>query len=264
MNKLIIAMCVAVTLFSCKDAESNQAAQEDLVEVVENDMNEQVNVLSTVEVKPISHATFAMQWDDQTIYFDPVGGASAFENVAPPDLILVTDIHGDHFNEETLAAVKTNQSNLVVPQAVADQLGSDWSPTILNNGATQVVNGITITAIPMYNITQGRLQNHPKGRGNGYVLEKDGYRVYISGDTEGIDEMRSLQNIDKAFVCMNLPYTMDVEQAADAVLDFAPKEIVPYHYRGTQGLSNIDKFKEIVTNGNDNIEVTFLDWYPSR
>ena len=75
--------------------------------------------------------------------------------------------------------------------------------------------------------------------------------------------MRNLENIDKAFVCMNLPYTMDVEQAADAVLEFAPKEVIPFHYRGTDGLSDIEKFKSLVNQGNEDIEVTFLEWYPS-
>lgn len=132
----------------------------------------------------------------------------------------------------------------------------------MNNGEEATKNGLKITAIPMYNITEGRLDKHVKGRGNGYVLEKDGYRVYISGDTEGIPEMRNLENIDKAFVCMNLPYTMDVEQAADAVVEFAPKEVIPYHYRGTNGLSDVEKFKTIVNETNPEIKVTLMEWYP--
>jgi L-ascorbate metabolism protein UlaG (beta-lactamase superfamily) len=76
--------------------------------------------------------------------------------------------------------------------------------------------------------------------------------------------MRSLKNIDKAFVCMNLPYTMDVDQAADAVLEFAPKEVIPYHYRGQNGLSDIEKFKTLVNVKNPEIKVTFMDWYPTQ
>ena len=167
-------------------------------------------------------------------------------------------------NPETLKAVKSDNNTLVAPKAVADQLDASLSPMVMNNGETQTVNGITITAIPMYNITEGRLDKHPKGRGNGYVLEKEGYRVYVSGDTEGIPEMRNLENIDKAFVCMNLPYTMDVEQAADVVLEFAPKEVIPFHYRGSNGLSDIDKFKSLVNNGNEDIEVTLMEWYPGK
>ena len=73
--------------------------------------------------------------------------------------------------------------------------------------------------------------------------------------------MRALENIDVAFVCMNLPYTMEVEKAADAVLEFKPRVVIPYHYRGQGGLSDLEKFREIVAK-NPEIEVRLLDWYP--
>ena len=86
-------------------------------------------------------------------------------------------------------------------------------------------------------------------------------RIYISGDTEDIPEMRQLENIDIAFVCMNLPYTMTIKSAADAVLEFKPKKVYPYHYRGTEGLSDVEKFKSIVNEENKAIEVIQVDWY---
>jgi L-ascorbate metabolism protein UlaG (beta-lactamase superfamily) len=105
------------------------------------------------------------------------------------------------------------------------------------------------------------LKFHEKGRGNGYVLTLGMERIYISGDTEDIPEMRTLKNIDVAFVCMNLPYTMTVESAASAVLDFKPKKVYPYHYRGSDGKSDVDKFKTLVTEKNPDIKVLLLDWY---
>ena len=102
----------------------------------------------------------------------------------------------------------------------------------MKNGETSESNGISIEAIPMYNITRDRLRYHEKGRGNGYVLTLGDKRVYISGDTEDIPEMRVLKDIDVAFICMNLPYTMTVDQAADAVKEFKPGIVYPYHYRG--------------------------------
>ena len=96
---------------------------------------------------------------------------------------------------------------------------------------------------------------------SGYVIENNGKRVYISGDTEDIPEMRALKNIDIAFVCMNLPYTMTPESAADAVIEFAPKMVYPYHYRGTEGMSDVAIFKSLVQNKNPNINVNQLDWY---
>ncbi len=108
----------------------------------------------------------------------------------------------------------------------------------------------------MYNLTADRLKFHDKGRGNGYVLTLGGKRVYLSGDTEDILEMRALKNIDVAFVCMNLPYTMTVDQAASAVREFKPKIVYPYHYRG----SDLEKFKTAV--GSDlGVDVRIRDWY---
>jgi L-ascorbate metabolism protein UlaG (beta-lactamase superfamily) len=123
---------------------------------------------------------------------------------------------------------------------------------------------IRVEAIPMYNLPESPDNRHTKGRGNGYVLTIGGKRIYISGDTEAIPEMRTLKNIDVAFVCMNLPYTMDVDQAADGVLDFVPKVVYPYHYRGKGGLSDIDKFKALVNKKNTNIDVRLRNWYPAN
>jgi L-ascorbate metabolism protein UlaG (beta-lactamase superfamily) len=215
-------------------------------------------------IHPISHATFAMTWNNKTIYVDPTGGAAAFSNQSSPDIILITDIHGDHLQTETLKEIETSSATFIVPQAVADKLPGDLSKNtiILRNGDSKEVKGISVEAIPMYNLPESEDAFHPKGRGNGYVLEMGGKRIYLSGDTEGTPEMRSLKNIDIAFVCMNLPYTMDVDQAANAVLEFKPKIVYPYHFRGQGGFSDIDKFKSLVEGGNSQIEVRLRQWYP--
>jgi len=123
------------------------------------------------------------------------------------------------------------------------------------NGDKAEVQGITVEAIPMYNITPGRT-GHTKGRGNGYVLTIDGKRIYVAGDTEDIPEMRALQNIDMAFVCMNLPFTMDINQAASAVREFRPKVVYPYHYSS----SDVNRFKQLI--GKDvSVEVRLRKWY---
>lgn len=223
-----------------------------------------------MEIMPVSHATAVLEWDGVTIYSDPVGGAEAFEGKKKPDLVFVTDIHGDHLNVETLAAVLTDESVLIVPQAVADKIGEESDKelpgemVILANGETTEQKGFSFEAVAMYNLPESDDSRHTKGRGNGYVIEKDGKRVYFSGDTADIKEMRELENIDVAFVCMNLPYTMDVDAAADAVLEFKPKKVYPYHYRGQDGLSDVAKFKELFNKGDADIEVVQLDWYPEK
>jgi L-ascorbate metabolism protein UlaG (beta-lactamase superfamily) len=114
----------------------------------------------------------------------------------------------------------------------------------------------------MYNLPNDETARHKRGWGNAYVLTIAGQRFYISGDTEDISEMRELQDIDYAFVCMNLPYTMTVEAAADAVLDFKPRVVYPFHYRGKEGFSDVDKFQQIVVAANGDIEVRLRNWYP--
>lgn len=214
-------------------------------------------------VHPLNHATLALTWQGKTIYIDPTGGAKMFEGIPAPDLILITDIHGDHFNPESLNAIKAEKATLIVPQAVADKLPAELKSevVVLNNGKNTEQMGIRIEAIPMYNLPQSSDAKHTKGRGNGYVVTFGNKRIYISGDTSGIPEMRALKNIDVAFVCMNLPYTMDIKEAAGAVLDFKPKIVYPYHYRGQNGLSDTEEFKKLVNDKNTNIEVRLRDWY---
>lgn len=262
--KLIgIALCIA--LFSCKTdkKESDTADHQNNMESTEISNSEKSNVIIT----PISHGTLVLEYENDVFYVDPVGGTAAFEGQKSPTIILITDIHGDHLNVETLEAVATENSKIITPAAVADQLPESLRAQtfVLSNfeGKDLTVGSskLLIEALPMYNLREDALKYHPKGRGNGYVLTLGNERVYISGDTEDIPEMRQLENIDIAFVCMNLPYTMTVKSAADAVLEFKPKKVYPYHYRGTEGLSDVKKFKSIVNEENKAIEVIQVDWY---
>lgn len=216
-----------------------------------------------IKITPILHGSLIIEWKDEVIYVDPYGGAKAFENQKDPTIVLITDIHGDHLNTETLESINTASATFVVPQAVADQLDDQFKERIeiISNGESQKVNKIPITAIPMYNLPESPDSRHTKGRGNGYLLTLANKRIYISGDTEDIAEMRALKNIDVAFVCMNLPYTMSIDQAASAVLSFQPKVVYPYHYRGKGGLSDVEGFKRGVESKNPNIDVRLRDWY---
>jgi L-ascorbate metabolism protein UlaG (beta-lactamase superfamily) len=214
-----------------------------------------------LSIQPINHATLVLQYNNKNFYIDPTGGADAFKGLAAPDLIVITDIHGDHFDPKTIEAINTNKAPIVMPQAVADKMptGDKEKMIVLKNGDKTMQQGISIMAVPMYNLPEAADAFHTKGRGNGYVLTIGGKNIYISGDTEDIPEMRALKNIDIAFVCMNLPYTMDVNQAAQGVLAFKPKVVYPYHYRG----QDVNTFKSLVNAGDKNIEVRLRNWYPA-
>lgn len=223
---------------------------------------EATTVTDPVTITPISHATMVLKWNDMTILTDPVGDVSQYVNVKP-DIILITDIHADHLSTSTLKAVMGNAA-IIVPQAVEDMLPKEIADRteVMKNNERKDVKGLSIMAMAMYNLPESADSRHTKGRGNGYVLEKDSYRVYIAGDTSGTPEMRALTDIDIAFVPMNLPYTMSVEDAADAVKAFRPAKVYPYHYRGDSGLSDVNKFKKLVEEANVGTKVILLNWYP--
>jgi len=257
MKNIMYLFLFTIVLSSCKNTTVKQSRPAE--------KTTEATTTPNLDIVPINHATMVLHWDEAIIYVDPTGGKSAFEGQAAPDIILVTDIHGDHLNIPTIDSIMTPETRLITPLAVYDELPEALKKrvTLLANDETKTIAEINITGIPMYNLREEVLNFHVKGRGNGYVLEKDNYRIYISGDTEDIPEMRSLQHINLAFVCMNLPFTMTVESAADAVTDFKPKTVIPYHYRGREGSSDVDTFEKLVQEKTPEVEVKRLDFYPN-
>lgn len=214
-------------------------------------------------IQPIHHGCLMLQWKGKTIYVDPYGGKEAIAGLPPADLVLITDIHKDHLDTSSLFLLLEKQPVIVAPEAVADLIRGKVKSEVrvLPNGQSTVFEGIDIVAMPMYNLPEDATSRHIRGRGNGYVLRLGERLVYISGDTEDIPEMRALKNIDVAFVCMNEPYTMSVEQAASAVISFAPAVVYPYHYRGQDGMSDLKKFSGLVEKAGLEVEVRIRDWY---
>jgi L-ascorbate metabolism protein UlaG (beta-lactamase superfamily) len=209
----------------------------------------------TVKITPIYHASLVIEAAGKTIYLDPAAPGN-FAGLPPADLILITDIHGDHMDTKTIPTISKPTTEIWAPPAV---VATVTTAKPISNGDTKHWNDWTIEAIPMYNVKRGPAPGklyHDKGRGNGYVLTYGGKRFYFSGDTEGIPEMRALKDIDVAFVCMNLPYTMPPDEAADAVKAFHPKLVIPYHFKG----SDLTVFQKGLEG--TGIEVRVLDWYP--
>jgi L-ascorbate metabolism protein UlaG (beta-lactamase superfamily) len=210
-----------------------------------------------IRVTAVTHASFQLEYGGRVIHVDPTS-AGDYAASKPADLVLVTDIHQDHLDPAAIARIRKPGAPVVAPAAAADKIES---PTVIANGETKTVAGISIEAVPMYNIQRGPSAGqlfHPKGRGNGYVLTLGSRRVYIAGDTECTDEMRALKNIDLAFVPMNLPYTMPPSSAAECVKAFRPKAVYPYHYRG----QDPEEFKAALKG--EPIEVRLLEWYPTK
>ncbi|WP_274475495.1 MBL fold metallo-hydrolase [Mangrovimonas aestuarii] len=263
MRRLLSFIIISsIICFSCKQNKNSLGKLED-----KSTNNYVIAQDSDLKIFPINHATMVLEKGDDVIYIDPVGGTEAFSGQKRPTLVLITDIHGDHYDLETLKALSLENIPIMVPQAVADLIPSNFSENIIvmnNDDIKKIHDKFEITAIPMYNLREEALKFHSKGRGNGYLIHLKGQNIYISGDTEDIPEMRRLKDVDIAFVCMNLPYTMTVNSAADAVLEFKPKVVYPYHYRGADGLSDVNTFRDIVNNNNKDIKVFLLDWYSKK
>ena len=184
-----------------------------------------------LKITTVMHAGFAVEAGGQVVIVDPAQGS--WDGIPQADIILITDVHGDHLNPSMIAKVKKPSGSVIAPPAVA---ASVPKVLLLANGQNKSLGPWTVEAVPMYNMKRGPSEGkyyHDKGRGNGYILTYGGFRVYIAGDTEGTPEMRALKNIDVAFIPMNLPYTMTPEEAADAVKAFHPKAVYPYHYMGS-------------------------------
>jgi L-ascorbate metabolism protein UlaG (beta-lactamase superfamily) len=208
-----------------------------------------------VKFTPIAHASVVIEAGGKVIYVDPAPPGN-FDGLPKADLILVTDIHGDHMNAGAISSVSKPGTQIFAPAAVVQTVTTAMP---IANGETKTWDRFTIEAIPAYNLTRGPQPGrlfHDKGRGNGYVLTFGGARFYFSGDTEAVPEMRALRNIDVAFICMNLPYTMTAQEAADAVKAFRPKIVVPYHHRGT----DMNQFTQALQETGQ--EVRMMQWYP--
>jgi len=211
-----------------------------------------------ITITPIQHAAVQVEYGGKVIQVDPAQGD--FSKAKSADLVLVTDIHGDHLNPDLIAKVRKSGAPVVMPAAVQQQAGAKIPAPgeVLANGQTKTVAGVSIEAVPMYNLQRGPSAGqlfHTKGRGNGYIVTLGGKRVYFAGDTECTSEMKALKNIDVAFIPMNLPYTMPPSEAVECVKAFKPKVAIPYHYQGQKP----EEFEGALKGSG--VEVRLLKWY---
>ena len=186
-----------------------------------------------LEITFLGHASLMIAFDGLTIQVDPFGEVADYGALPKADLVLITHDHYDHLDLKALKAVEKKGATIVASKSCAPKL---QGAIIMANGETRSVLGLTIQAVPAYNILHKRPDGqpfHPRGAGNGYVVTFGDKRVYIAGDTENTPEMKALRSIDVAFLPMNLPYTMSPEQVADAARAFRPKILYPYHYGDT-------------------------------
>ena len=203
-----------------------------------------------LKITCIGHGTLMFVYDGKTIHVDPWSRLADYSKLPQADLILVTHEHQDHLDTQAIATLEKANTRIVINQACAQKVPNG---IVMKNGDTRNLHGLKIEAAPAYNIVHKRSSGepyHPRGNGNGYIVTFGDKRVYIAGDTENIPEMKSLKNIDIAFLPMNLPYTMTPEMTADAAKAFKPKILYPYHYGQTDPQKIVNLLKD-----SPNIEV---------
>jgi L-ascorbate metabolism protein UlaG (beta-lactamase superfamily) len=212
-------------------------------------------------IHPLYHASLVISWNGKIIYSDPDDDAnyeSRYAGMPQGDLILVTHEHGDHYSPAKLTALCKAGGVIVVPQRVYNRLDfANYRPFAipLRYGQTTNVQGMIVQAVPGYN------GNHAYTNNNCYVLTLGGKRLFFSGDTGDVPEIRALPDIDVAFLSMNLPFTMNWLGATNVILNMRPKVVYPYHYRDSGNLyTNPPLFKAAMSNALD-IEVRLRAWY---
>ena len=228
MNKFLplMAAFTLLGLFSCK---AGKPVSKYAVETFKTRSGE------NVDLTLIKHGSLALSYRGISIQFDPVAAYGVPTDYGADfpksDVILVTHEHGDHLNDSTLKVLTKEGTRIILNQTSRDQIGR--GEVIHNGESLDLPEGIRLDAVPAYNTTPGRERFHPQGNGNGYVLTIDGLRIYVAGDTEDVPEMADLKDIDVAFLPVNQPFTMTVEQCVKAAKAFQPKVLIPYHFSQT-------------------------------
>ena len=172
----------------------------------------------------ITHGSIRISFDDREIEVDPVRGlkpTTAYSTYPKADYIFVTHEHFDHCDTVAIRQLEKPTTVIIMNANCAKIIGKG---KVMHNGDhLQLADDIQVDAVPAYNTTPGKEKYHPKGRDNGFILTLDGFRVYISGDTEDIPEMRNIKNIDVAFLSTNQPFTMAPEQTTRTAKIIKPK-----------------------------------------
>jgi L-ascorbate metabolism protein UlaG (beta-lactamase superfamily) len=228
-----------------------------------------------ITITPLIHSSIQIEHAGKVIQVDPWSMLD-LARYKKADLILITDDPVHHLDVKAIQQLRKPGAPVIIPE-----VGKAKFPDgiIMANGERASEGGITVEAIPAYDIIPGE-PAHPKGKSNGYLITLGGTRIYVAGVTECVPEVLALKNIDVAFVPLNIPRgRMTPAAAAQCVKAMAPKIVYPYHY--DQGLvaklgnpnakaegpaggltvaQSLQAFKDALKG--EKIDVRDANWYP--
>ena len=162
----------------------------------------------------------------KTIYIDP------FQIQPGPkaDIILVSHEHFDHCSPEDIERIQTEHTVIITESESAAKLKGNIK--IMKPNETLTLNDIKIETVPSYNTNK---KFHPKENGwLGFIIEIIGERIYHSGDTDYIPEMKEIKT-NIALLPVSGTYVMTAEEAVKAALAIKPDLAIPMHYGAIVG-----------------------------
>ena len=235
MKKILLFMSILSMLFGCKK-QSATAYPKDSITAADG---------SQITFTFYAHASFGIEWNGLNIYIDPVGKFD-WESQPKADVILVTHSHYDHLEMAIIDKIQGEGTAIVCDKTSAEAFEHDCI-TMLPGSVANPAEGVMVKATPAYNTTEGHTDFHPQAREDcGYLITLGGTTIYVAGDTEDNDDVMSLQGVDVAFLPVNQPYTMTVEQAARVVKALKPQIFYPYHYGQVEEKTDIEALKSAV------------------
>ena len=188
------------------------------------------------------HASLAITIDNRhTIYVDPVDQYADYASLPKADLVVVTHSHYDHLDLQAIEKIEDEHTTIICDKTSAAAFGENCIE--MHPGKAVLPREyIHIEGVAAYNTSEGHTQFHPREREDcGYALTIGGTRIYIAGDGEPTEEMAGLRDIDIAFLPVNQPYTMTVDQAVEVVKQLRPKIFYPYHYGEVNEKTDIER-----------------------
>ena len=209
----------------------------------------------------LGHDGFRFEVGPLSIVIDPFKLDA--KTAKPASLVLLTHEHMDHCSIEDLRKVVTPTTTIICPHECLSALAKVKPGAIIpmRPGEQKNVAGITVHAVPAYNINKYRDAAtkqvfHPRQDEKlGYILDVGGTTIYHAGDTDNIPEMKDVK-CDVALLPVSGTYVMTAEEAVAAAKIIKPTIAIPMHYGALVGSeSNADTFQRLLEGSGIKVEI---------